>query len=73
MKIPSGVYYSAEHDNFYDLNFHGLGNAFHARWLPHWHRFPQSRSELKPWRISEDPDEYAYLRNAVAALEGNPQ
>ncbi len=40
--IPQGVYYSDEHDNFYDAATHnGKGEPFFQMWHTRWKEFPQ--------------------------------
>ena len=42
--VPPMIYYSAEHDNFYELTTKkGRGDKFHARWRHRAADFPQSR------------------------------
>lgn len=39
--IPSGVYYSAEHHNFYAKGIRrGMGIVFFKKWAPRWKEFP---------------------------------
>lgn len=50
--IPRDVYYSVEHDSFYDADRFGMGVAFHARWFSRRDEFPQSHERLQ--ELGED-------------------
>jgi hypothetical protein len=39
--VPTGVYYSREHGNFYSIaDHHGMGMAFWTTWRARWEDFP---------------------------------
>lgn len=41
-KIPEGVYYSAQHDNFYStVDLRGMGTPFYHKWKDRADEFPQ--------------------------------
>lgn len=55
--IPSGIYYSAVANDFYDQNNHGQGKAFFDIWCERSAEFPQSLTELsKPGPITAHHD-----------------
>ena len=40
--IPEGIYYDAEHDNFYHAQTHGgLGEGFYVKWHNRREEFPK--------------------------------
>jgi len=51
--IPSDVYYSREHQNFYcSSSRHGMGDAFWAKWKDRRSEFPLSPPEPVTWRAN---------------------
>jgi len=39
--IPEGIHYNLQHNNFYDANGKGMGDAFFRNWHSRSHEFPQ--------------------------------
>lgn len=46
-KIPSGIYYSREHDNFYaEISKKGQGNDFYRKWIDRCSEFPSTPTAI---------------------------